>query len=103
MVQRALTDAKKHHPGILAQVALAYHPALRPAECPAGLDGTYFPEGQENVPPRHAIVRLNQDMVRNSDYLIAYVRAVTDGSYNLLAYARRREKGGLLHITNLAG
>ncbi len=102
MVHRALADAKKRHPEIIAQVALAYHPALRPVECPEGLDGTYFPEGQENVPPRHAIVKLNQYMVRSSDHLIAYVRAVTDGSYNLFHYAQRREKQTLLHITNLA-
>lgn len=102
MVQRALAGAKKRHPEIIAQVALAYHPALRPVECPEGLDGTYFPEGQENVPPRYAIVKLNQNMVRNSDYLIAYVRTITDGSYNLLRYAEGREKRGSLHITNLA-
>lgn len=103
MVQRALAGAKERHPAITAQVALAYHPALRPVTCPAGLDGTYFPEGQENALPRYAIIKLNRHMVRSSDYLIAYVHAVTDGSYNLLAYARGREKAGLLHIVNLAG
>lgn len=101
MVQRALTEAKSRHPHILAQVALAYHPAIRPATCPEGLDGTYFPEGQEAVPPRYAIVRLNQFMVRQSEYLIAYVYAITSGSRNLLRYAQAREKRGLLHITNL--
>lgn len=102
MVQRALVGAKKSHPEIITQVALAYHPALRPVECPEGLDSTYFPEGQENVPPRYAIVKLNRNMVRSSDYLIAYVRTITDGSYNLLRYAEGREKRKLLHITNLA-
>lgn len=102
MVQRALAQAKTRHPEIIAQVVLAYYPAFRPVECPEGLDGTYFPEGQENVPPRHAIVKLNRFMVRSSHYLIAYVSTVTDGSYNLLRYAERREKRKLLHITNLA-
>ncbi len=101
MVQRALVEAKKRHPEIVAQVALAYHPAIRPVKCPQGLDGTYFPQGQESALPRYAIVKLNERMVRNSEYLIAYVNAITDGSYNLLTYARRREKRGLLRITNL--
>lgn len=102
MAQRALANAKRRHPEITAQVALAYHPAMRRVDCPQGLDGTYFPEGQEKAPPRLAIVKLNQAMVQNSDYFIAYVCAVTDGSYNLLRYAMSREKRKLLHITNLA-
>lgn len=102
MVQRVLAEAKKRHPEIMAQVALAYHPYLRPVTCPDGLDGTYFPEGQEDALPRYAIVKLNQRMVKESSYLIAYVHRVTDGSRNLLLYAQGREKRGLLHITNLA-
>lgn len=102
MAQRALAEAKKRHPDILAQVALAYHPAIRPVECPEGLDGTYFPEGQENALPRYAIVKLNRYMVRNSNCLIAYVYAITDGSCNLLRYAEKREARGLLRVTNLA-
>lgn len=50
MVQRALVDAKKRHPEGMAQVALAYHPALRPVECPEGLDGTYFSESYYTSP-----------------------------------------------------
>lgn len=102
MVQRALVKAKARHSDILAQVVLAYHPAIRPVQCPKGLDGTYFPEGQEAVPPRYAITRLNREMVRSVQYLIAYVYAVTDGSYNLLRYAKGREARGLLCVTNLA-
>lgn len=102
MVQRALGEAKKRYPHISAYLALAYHPALRPVECPQGLDGTFFPPGQESVLPRYAIVKLNQYMVRSSAHLIAYVYAITDGSRNLLRYAQGREKRGLLQITNLA-
>lgn len=102
MVQCALVKAKAQHPDVLAQVALAYHPAVRPIECPKGLDGTYFPENQEAVPPRYAIVKLNREMVKSVQYLVAYVYAVTDGSYNLLRYAEGRAKRGLLHITNIA-
>lgn len=102
LAQRALVEAKLQHPDVLVQVALAYHPAIRPIQCPGGLDGTYFPEKQENVPPRYAIVRLNREMVKSVQYLIAYVYTVTDGSYNLLRYADGRAERGLLHITNIA-
>lgn len=102
MAQRALVVAKNRYPHILAQIALAYHPGLRPVRCPQGLDGTYFPPGQERTPPKFAIVELNQAMIRLSTHLIAYVYTATSGSWNLLQYAQGRERRGQLQIANLA-
>lgn len=101
MSQRALVRAKKHHPDIVIQMAIPYHPALVPVKLPEGFDSVYFPNGQENVPRRTAIPRLNRTLVNESDFLIAYVRFISGGSYNVLQYARQREKRGLLHITQL--
>ena len=41
-------------------------------ELPDGFDGSLYPEGQETVPKRLAIVRANQYAVKHSGYLIAY-------------------------------
>ena len=101
MSQRALLRAKKRHPDIFIQMAIPYHPALVRVGLPEGFDGVYFPEGQENVPRRAAIPRLNRALVNESDFLIAYVRFVSGGAYRVLEYAERREKRGLLRVTLL--
>ena len=71
-------------------------------ETPYGFDGTYYPEGLEKVPKQYAIVRANKIMVNTSDWLVCYVRHGASNSRNLLEYAQRREKKGLIQIQNLA-
>ena len=101
MSQRALVRAKKRHPDIVIRMAIPYHPSLVRVKVPEGFDGIYFPNGQETVPRRAAISCLNRTLVNESDFLIAYVLFISGGSYNVLQYARKREKRGLLHITQL--
>ena len=99
---RAVKEAKEKYPDITLNLVLPYHPAERPMENPFGFDGTYYPEGLENVPRRFAIVRANKRMVDTSDWLVCYVRHGASNSRNLLEYARRREKKEQIHIVNLA-
>jgi len=103
LVALALKRLKQRYPFILLMLLLPYHPADRPNPTPPGFDGTYYPEGMENVPKRYAIVRANRQMVNNSDWLIAYVRHPASNAKTLLEYAQRRERKGLIHIENLAG
>ena len=42
-------------------------------------------------------------MVQNSEYLIAYVAHQSQGSRELLEYALKRQKRGLIQVTNLSG
>lgn len=98
----AVKQVKKQHPNIVLKLVLPYHPTERPIEAPLGYDGTYYPEGLENVPRQYAIVRANRTMVETSDWLIAYVRHGASNSRNILEYAQRREKKGLIRIINLA-
>lgn len=98
----AVKQVKERHPNIVLQLVLPYHPAERPIEAPVGYDGTYYPEGLENVPRQYAIVRANKIMVDTSDWLIAYVRDGTSNSRKLLEYAERRQEKGLIQIENLA-
>lgn len=42
-------------------------------------------------------------MLEHSSYLIAYVSHPSSGSREVLEAALRRQKHGLIHVTNLAG
>lgn len=98
----AVIEAKKQYTDITLMLVLPYHPAERPIETPYGFDGTYYPEGMEKVPRRYAIVQANKIMVNTSDWLVCYVRHGASNSRNLLEYAQRREKKGLINIQNIA-
>lgn len=98
----AVKEVKKKHSEITLMLVLPYHPAERPVELPFGFDGTFYPEGLENVPKRYAIARANKTMINTSDWLIAYVCHGASNSRTLLEYAKRRQKKGLIQIENLA-
>ncbi len=98
----AVKRAKQHHPDITLMLVLPYHPAEHPIEKPPGYDGTYYPEGLEKTPRPFAIVKANQLMVDSCDWLVCYVRHGASNSRNLLEYAQRREKRGLIKIKNIA-
>ena len=100
---KAVKKAKKKYPDITLMLVLPYHPAQRPIEAPPGFDGTYYPEDLEKTPRPFAIVKANQLMVDTCDWLVCYVRHGASNSRNLLEYAQRREKKGLIHIINIAG
>ena len=98
----AVKQVKQKYPDITLMLVLPYHPAERPVEKPPGYDGTYYPEGLEKTPRPFAIVKANQLMVDSCEWLICFVRQGASNSRNLLEYAQRREKKGLIQITNIA-
>ena len=97
----AVKHAKQKYPDITLMLVLPYHPADRPTDTPNGFDGTYYPDGLESTPRRYAIVRTNRIMVDTCDLLVSYVRHGASNSRNLLEYAQRREKKGLIQIINI--
>lgn len=101
LATQTVIEAKRQHPEICLTLLLPYHPAECPIDTPAGFDGTFYPPGMETVPRRVAIVRANRYMVDNSDFLIGYVWHPASNARNLLDYARKREKRGLIHVENL--
>ncbi len=103
MSTRAVKVAKARHPDIHLYLMLPYRPELgRPLPDREGYDNFVYPLEMEGVPHRFAIPRLNQLMVQDSHYAIAYVHFTWGGAYTTLEYARRRERKGLIHIENLA-
>lgn len=103
MAARAVIKAKEKHPEVRLYMVLPYHPAVRRVSVPPGFDGSYFPEKQENVPPRLAIIRANEQMVCSCDYLIAHVKYPSGGAGKVLEIALRRQKRGQICVTNLSG
>lgn len=99
----AVKRLKKQYPFITLMLLLLYHPAERPIPAPPGFDGTYYPEGMETVPKRYAILRANKQMIKRTDWLVAYVCHPASNARNILEYAQRQEKKGLIQIVNLAG
>lgn len=86
----AVKRVKVHYPEITLTLVLPYHPGERPTEIPYGFDGTYYPEGLEKVPRRYAIVRANEIMVKQSDWLVSYVRHGASNSRRILEYAEKQ-------------
>ncbi len=86
-----LREIKNEYPHIEYRVVLYRIPGS--AALPEHIlpEETLFPEGLENVPPRIAIVRRNQWMVRESDIVAAYALH-HGGASNAVSYARRTKK-----------
>ena len=59
---------------------------------------TVFPEGLEHTPPRFAIARRNELMLKNASHVIAYVKHTPSDSAK---WVQRAEKNGL-RVINLA-
>ena len=89
IVASSLRYAKQCHMGITLMLVLPYHPADCPRELPYGFDGTYYPEGLEKVPRKYAIVKANEIMAKQSDWLVAYVRHGASNSRKILDIAQK--------------
>lgn len=102
LAAQAVQEARERHPEIRLTLVLPYHPAIRPISTPKGFDGTFYPWEDEKVPKRLAIIKTNQRMVDTCDYLITYAYHFLGGTGQIVEYARKREKRGLIHVENLA-
>ena len=100
MAAHAVKEAKKRYPEVHLVLVLPYHPAIRPIEKPDGFDSTYYPWEENRIPKRLAIVKTNQRMVDDCQYLIAHAWHYLGGSGQIVEYARKREKrvGSMLKI-----
>lgn len=61
-----------------------------------------FPERQEKVPARAAILRANEYMIQKVDFLICYVSHPSSGSRTIMEKAMSRKKRGKIQVTNIA-
>ena len=99
MAAGAVQKAKERHPEVTLTLLLPYYPFNYDT---GDYDRTYYPERLETVPKPYAIVRANEHMIKTADYLICYDAGLVGKTRDFVAMARRREKKGLMHVTNLA-
>ena len=100
MAYRTVREMKKRY-AVTLSLLLPYHPFDCPVPVPEGFDNTFYPPGMETMPKRAAIIQANRYMIRHSDFLICYDRVQVGNTRELVEEARRRERRGLMQITNL--
>ena len=96
-VTEELRKAKKKSPHIKLFRLIAYHPSERKVELPCEFDDTYYPDGQETVPKRLAIVAANKKVAVQCDLLIVYVKG-PGNARNLMEFATQHH----IPVINLA-
>ena len=99
MVWSVLGELGEEYPHIRRAVVLERLPGR--GEELGGLDFSQaiFPEGLETVPPRLAILRRNQWMLEQADYVVTYITRSWGGAAQFARQAVRQHKG----VFNLAG
>ena len=102
LAAHAVRTAKKRRPEVQLTLLIPYYPFRGLKELSEDYDSTFFPPGMESVPKPFAIVRANEYMIRNSNYLICYDRGQIGKTRDFVELARQREKKGLIHVENLA-
>ena len=88
MVKSSLKKLKEKYPHIRYRVVLAYLPTDRDQD----LSDTIYPEGLELTPAKYAIVKRNQWMLDQCDYVITYVNRPVGGAAKFDALARKKGK-----------
>lgn len=94
-VRDVLRSMRSAYPHIRYAVVLSHLPT-EVREYEDHLD-TMLPEGVENTPPRFAIEYRNRWLLRNSEYVICYVRNTWGGAYKFTKKAGKQGK----HVINL--
>lgn len=62
-------------------------------------DDTIYPD-IEKIPPKFAIIKRNKWMVKNSDFLIAYVENHFAGAYKTLQYAEKKKNIKIINLVD---
>lgn len=102
MATAAVQAVKRKKPELYAYRLLSYFPDKMTPPVPELFDDNYYPLELVEVPRRYAVVKANQFMLNQCDYLVAYVNREGGNAGALLKRAKRMEKKGLLKVINLA-
>ena len=94
-VQQALEEISKSHSEIAYFIVLSQ---ISEKAISGNQNSTIFPEGLENVPPRFAISRRNDWMIKHSDIVVAYVENSLSNTHKLVEKCVKR---GLKYINLL--
>lgn len=90
-----IKELKKEFPFIKAQLVYAYlnkkEDNYEEKYIKEIFDGTIFPP-LESTPPKFAILKRNEWMAQNSDFIIFYVNYTWGGASKVLNYVKRKNK-----------
>ncbi len=99
MVRSVLRELAEAYPHISYAVVLERLPEERREPDAPNFSDVIFPPGLETVPPRFAISRRNEWMLRQADYVVAYITHSWGGAAQCVEKAARLGKV----VINLAG
>ena len=92
MAINALRVLSEKYPKIKYYVVIAYVPQDKERLGLNENDSTIYPDCLDKTPPKYAIIKRNNWMLRKSDYVIAYVTHITSGAYEFKHLAEKRGK-----------
>jgi len=92
IVQRVLKKLSLRYPHITYTIVLAYMPSKARQYDNLDYENSIFPDSLEFIAPRYAIIHRNKWMIRQSDYIIAYVTNSTSNAHKFLDIAIRAGK-----------
>ena len=101
LAARAVRSVKTRHADIVLTLLLAYYPASASQASSPQYDGSFYPDGMEDVPKKFAIVKANRHMLERADSIICFVNHPGNTAALLGEAQRRSEKIGM-PIENLA-
>lgn len=97
IVRTVLSEVKQIYPHIHYTIVLAYMPQHSSTLGKAYEANTILPEGIENVPRRFAIVWRNKWMLRQAEYVVAYVIHSVGRAARFVEMAQKQGKR-VIHI-----
>lgn len=92
IVRKNLKLLKLNYPHINYAVVLAYMPYKKDGLCYKDYTDTIYPNGLENTPPKYAIIKRNQWMINQCDYVVTYVRHTFGGAAQFKELALKKGK-----------
>ena len=99
MARLTLKELKKEFRGISLCLLPAYHPSDAKMEWVEAQDyDLIYPDEVANAPPQVAILRRNDYITKNADYIVCYITHNSGGAYKAVEKARKHKK----KIINLA-
>ena len=90
LVYRTLQELKKTYPYIRVTVVLAYMPGKKTDD--DHYEDTILPDGIESTPPRYAISKRNDWMLKQADYVVTYITYSFGGAAQYAEKAKRQRK-----------
>ncbi len=80
LVYRTLQELRETHPHIRVTIVLAYMPGKKTDS--DHYEDTILPDGIESTPPRYAISKRNDWMLKQPDYAVTYITHPFGGPIN---------------------